>query len=52
MTQGNNATNTVNLTGAAALQMVFSGNVRYRVPWDFVLALLAAVALARLRRRA
>ncbi len=34
--------------------MVFAGNVRYRVPWDFVLALLAAAALVRLleRRRA
>ena len=28
--------------------MVFVGNVRYRVPWDFLLALLAAVALERL----
>ncbi len=34
---------------------VFAGTTRYRVPWDFVLALLAAVALERLwskRRRA
>ena len=31
--------------------MVFVGNVRYRVPWDFLLALLAAVALERLWRR-
>ena len=30
--------------------MVFVGNVRYRVPWDFLLALLAAVALERLVR--
>lgn len=27
--------------------MVFAGTVRYRVPWDFVLALLAAFALER-----
>ena len=32
--------------------MVFVGNVRYRVPWDFLLALLAAVALERLWARA
>ncbi len=32
--------------------MVFVGNVRYRVPWDFLLALLAGVALARLWARA
>ncbi len=31
--------------------MVFAGNVRYRVPWDFLLALLAAAALARIGRR-
>jgi hypothetical protein len=33
---------------------VFAGTTRYRVPWDFVLALLAAAALTRipLRRRA
>jgi 4-amino-4-deoxy-L-arabinose transferase-like glycosyltransferase len=35
--------------------MVFAGTVRYRAPWDFVLALLAAFALERawelLRRR-
>jgi hypothetical protein len=33
---------------------VFAGTTRYRVPWDFVLALLAATALTRipLRRRA
>ena len=33
---------------------VFAGTTRYRVPWDFVLALLAAAALERLlaRRRA
>jgi hypothetical protein len=38
-----------------AMAMVFAGTVRYRVPWDFVLALLAAFALERawelLRRR-
>ena len=28
--------------------MVFAGTVRYRAPWDFLLALLAAFALARL----
>jgi hypothetical protein len=28
--------------------MVFAGAVRYRAPWDFLLALLAAFALARL----
>jgi hypothetical protein len=27
---------------------VFAGTTRYRVPWDFVLALLASAALARL----
>ena len=27
--------------------MVFAGTVRYRVPWDFLLALLAAFALDR-----
>jgi hypothetical protein len=27
--------------------MVFAGTVRYRTPWDFVLALLAAFALVR-----
>jgi 4-amino-4-deoxy-L-arabinose transferase-like glycosyltransferase len=30
---------------------VFAGTTRYRVPWDFVLALLAAVALERLWAR-
>ena len=38
-----------------ATAMVFAGTVRYRAPWDFVLALLAAFALERawelLRRR-
>ena len=29
------------------MAMVFAGTVRYRVPWDFVLALLAAFALER-----
>ncbi len=37
------------------MAMVFAGTVRYRAPWDFVLALLAAFALERawalLRRR-
>ena len=28
--------------------MVFVGNVRYRVPWDFLLAVLAAIALERM----
>jgi hypothetical protein len=27
--------------------MVFAGTVRYRAPWDFLLALLAAFALER-----
>jgi dolichyl-phosphate-mannose-protein mannosyltransferase len=31
---------------------VFAGSVRYRAPWDFLLALLAAFALAALWRRA
>jgi 4-amino-4-deoxy-L-arabinose transferase-like glycosyltransferase len=31
-----------------AMAMVFAGTVRYRAPWDFLLALLAAFALARL----
>jgi 4-amino-4-deoxy-L-arabinose transferase-like glycosyltransferase len=31
-----------------AMAMVFAGTVRYRVPWDFLLALLAAFALQRL----
>ena len=31
--------------------MVFAGNVRYRVPWDFLLALLAAAALERAWQR-
>jgi 4-amino-4-deoxy-L-arabinose transferase-like glycosyltransferase len=30
-----------------ATAMVFAGTVRYRVPWDFLLALLAAFALER-----
>jgi hypothetical protein len=30
-----------------AAAMVFAGTVRYRAPWDFVLALLAAFALER-----
>jgi hypothetical protein len=37
--------------------MAFAGTVRYRVPWDFILALLAAFTLAAIwdwlmRRRA
>ena len=31
--------------------MVFAGTARYRAPWDFVLALLAAFALAEIWRR-
>jgi hypothetical protein len=31
--------------------MIFVGATRYRVPWDFVLALLAASALAGLLAR-
>jgi hypothetical protein len=30
-----------------AMAWIFAGTTRYRVPWDFVLALLAAVALER-----
>ena len=30
------------------MAMIFAGTVRYRAPWDFLLALLAAFALARL----
>jgi 4-amino-4-deoxy-L-arabinose transferase-like glycosyltransferase len=33
-----------------AAAWVFAGTTRYRVPWDFVLALLAAAALGRLAR--
>jgi 4-amino-4-deoxy-L-arabinose transferase-like glycosyltransferase len=29
------------------MAMVFAGTLRYRVPWDFLLALLAAIALER-----
>ena len=29
------------------MAMVFAGTVRYRAPWDFVLALLAAFAVER-----
>ena len=32
----------------AVTAWVFAGTTRYRVPWDFVLALLAAAALSRL----
>jgi 4-amino-4-deoxy-L-arabinose transferase-like glycosyltransferase len=32
--------------------VLFVGETRYRVPWDFLIALLAAVALAQLFRRA
>ena len=31
-----------------AMAWIFAGQTRYRVPWDFVLALLAAAALSRL----
>ena len=31
-----------------AMAMVFAGTVRYRAPWDFLLALLAAMALERI----
>jgi len=31
--------------------MVFAGTARYRVPWDFLLALLASFALAALWER-
>jgi hypothetical protein len=31
--------------------MVFAGTARYRVPWDFLLALLAAFALAAVWER-
>ena len=31
--------------------MVFAGTPRYRTPWDFLLALLAAVALTQLWER-
>jgi hypothetical protein len=34
------------------MAMVFAGTVRYRVPWDFLLALLAAFALERAWRLA
>ena len=34
-----------------AAAWVFAGTTRYRVPWDFVLALLAAAALDRAWRR-
>ena len=33
------------------MAMVFVGATRYRVPWDFVLALLAAAALAAIVRQ-
>jgi hypothetical protein len=33
------------------LATLFAGTVRYRVPWDFLLALLAAFALAELYER-
>jgi hypothetical protein len=31
--------------------MVFAGTPRYRSPWDFLLALLAGIALVRLWER-
>ncbi len=34
-----------------AAAWVFAGTTRYRVPWDFVLALLAAAALDRIWKR-
>jgi hypothetical protein len=34
-----------------ALAMVFAGATRYRVPWDFLVALLAAAAILDLARR-
>ena len=46
---------TVMLAYNTLAAMVFAGSVRYRTPWDFLLALLAAFALAaaweRMRRR-
>jgi 4-amino-4-deoxy-L-arabinose transferase-like glycosyltransferase len=33
------------------LATIFAGTVRYRVPWDFLLALLAAFALAEIHER-
>jgi hypothetical protein len=30
-----------------AVAMLFVGETRYRVPWDFLIALLAAAALVR-----
>ena len=33
------------------IAMVFVGATRYRVPWDFVLALLAAAAIVDLAER-
>jgi hypothetical protein len=33
------------------MAMVFVGTTRYRVPWDFVVALLAAAAVVDLARR-
>jgi hypothetical protein len=34
-----------------AVAMIFVGVTRYRVPWDFLLALLAATALVALAHR-
>jgi len=34
-----------------AVAMIFAGTTRYRVPWDFLLMLLAGVTLARLLER-
>ena len=36
---------------AASAAMVFAGTARYRAPWDFLLALLAAFALAEIWER-
>ena len=33
------------------MAMVFAGTVRYRAPWDFLVALLAAIAVVELARR-
>ena len=43
---------TVLLLGYQTLvAMLFVGETRYRVPWDFLIALLAARALVELARR-
>jgi hypothetical protein len=35
-----------------AMAMLFVGQTRYRVPWDFLLAVAGAAALVALRERA